>query len=119
MLWITLLDTYRLYNLETKRVVLSRDVRWAEWNKIQPSDGVSIFDEQPELLKQVSCIKKSEEYETVDLDEEDGNMEDSKPVTAAVKQPGILRQTSMETRAMKDAKIKDDNFCRTFDDKQR
>ena len=42
-------DTYRLYNLETKRVVLSRDVRWAEWNKLKPTDGVSIFDKQPEL----------------------------------------------------------------------
>jgi len=37
-------DTYRLYNLETKRVVLSRDVRWAEWNKLKPTDGVSIFE---------------------------------------------------------------------------
>ena len=37
-------DTYRLYNLETKRVVLSRDVRWAEWNKLKPTDRVSIFD---------------------------------------------------------------------------
>jgi len=27
-----------------KRVVLSRDVRWAEWNKLKPTDGVSIFE---------------------------------------------------------------------------
>jgi len=99
-------DTYRLYNLETKRVVLSRDVRWADWNKMKPTDGVSIFDKQPELLKQESCIKTSEEYETVDLDDEDDNEIESKPVTAAVKQPGILRPTYMETRAMKDTRIK-------------
>jgi len=41
----------------------------------------------------------------VDLDDEDDNEEEPKPETAAVKQPGILRPSSMETRAMKDARI--------------
>jgi len=64
-------DTYRLYNMDTGNFIQSRDVRWAEWEKMKPTDGVSIFEKQPELMKQESCIKKSEEYEVVDLDEED------------------------------------------------
>ena len=40
-------DTYRLYNLETKRVVLSRDARWAEWNKLSPQmESVSLTSNQ-------------------------------------------------------------------------
>jgi len=42
-------DIYRLYNLETRKVIQSRDVKWAEWRKMKPQDGVSIFDKQPEL----------------------------------------------------------------------
>ena len=64
-------DMYRLYNMETGKIIQSRDVRWAEWEKTRPKDGVSIFEKQPKLIKQESCIKESEEYEVVDLDEED------------------------------------------------
>jgi len=45
-------DTYRLYNLETRKVIQSRDVKWAEWSKMKPQDGISIFEKQPDLLEQ-------------------------------------------------------------------
>jgi len=64
-------DSYRLYNLETRKVIQSRDVKCAEWVKMKPQDVISIFEKQPELLEQERYIQKSEEYETVDLDEVD------------------------------------------------
>jgi len=41
---------------------------------MKPTDGVSIFEKQPELKEQESCIRKSEEYEVVDLGEDDHNL---------------------------------------------
>ena len=29
-------DTQKLYNPETKIVVITRDVKWKDWNKINP-----------------------------------------------------------------------------------
>ena len=63
-------DIYHLYNTEAKKVVLSRDMKWAEWEKLKPTQGMSIFVKKPELLQEESCVKKAEEYETIDLDEE-------------------------------------------------
>jgi len=31
-------DTYRLYNMETGKIIQSRDERWAEWEKMKPTD---------------------------------------------------------------------------------
>ena len=36
-------DTYRMYNPETKRIILSRDVKWAEFKKIDPKDNMDMF----------------------------------------------------------------------------
>ena len=36
-------DTYRMYNPVTKRVILSRDVKWAEFKKIDPKANMDIF----------------------------------------------------------------------------
>ena len=30
-------DMYKLYNSDTKRVVISRDVNWAEWKTVDPA----------------------------------------------------------------------------------
>ena len=30
-------DTYKLYNTDTKRVIMSRDIKWAEWKTTDPS----------------------------------------------------------------------------------
>ena len=38
-------DTYRLYNPDTKRIILSRDVRWEEWKRINPKKDIDIFND--------------------------------------------------------------------------
>jgi hypothetical protein len=37
-------DCYRLYNPETEKVILSRDVRWAAWEKSDPTQDLAIFE---------------------------------------------------------------------------
>jgi len=107
-------DTYRLYNMDTGKIIQSRDVRWAEWEKMKPTDGVSIFERQPELMKQESCIKKSEEYEVVDLDEEDPNPNEVQvPAVDEEKdeeedQKKQAQQGGMETRAMKERRKREE-----------
>ena len=35
-------DTYRMYNPETKKVLQSRDIKWADWHGVsKPTDGIS------------------------------------------------------------------------------
>ena len=65
-------DTYRMYNPETKRTVLTRDVKWAEFKKIDPKDNMDAFikydstdiipgiDELVIEVKQVEDIDKAE-----------------------------------------------------------
>ena len=36
-------DTYRMYNPETNKVILTRDVRWAEWKDTDPSETLKLF----------------------------------------------------------------------------
>ena len=36
-------DTYRIYNPITKRIFLSRDIKWAEFKKIDPKENTDIF----------------------------------------------------------------------------
>jgi hypothetical protein len=36
-------DTYRMYNPETNQVILSRDVKWADWTPTDPSSTMQIF----------------------------------------------------------------------------
>ncbi len=110
-------DTYQLYNMETRKVVLSRDVKWAEWEKLKPTHGISIFEKKPELLEEECCVKKVEEYEIIDLDEENYEKQGSPPVQNAVKaapqQPvqnavkaAPQQPVPTETRAMKQARLK-------------
>ena len=40
-------DTYRIYNPETNRVILTRDVRWAEWKDTDPTEMMEIFQREP------------------------------------------------------------------------
>jgi len=77
-------DIYQFYK-ETRKVVLSRDVKWAEWEKLKPTHGISIFEKKPELLKEECCVKKVEEYEIFDLDEENYEKQLNPPVQNAVK----------------------------------
>jgi hypothetical protein len=36
-------DTYRMYNPDTKKVILSRDVRWADWKCTDPYTELNVF----------------------------------------------------------------------------
>ena len=36
-------DTYKLYNPETKRVIMSRDITWEERKKTDPAEIMKIF----------------------------------------------------------------------------
>ena len=45
-------DTYyRMYNPRTKKVSETQDVHaWADWNRVDPKNDMSIFNENPDLL---------------------------------------------------------------------
>ena len=38
-------DTYKLYNTETKRVIMNRDVKWANWKNTDPAENLKMFCE--------------------------------------------------------------------------
>ena len=38
-------DTYKLYNPETNRVNITRDVKWADWKMKNPAETLKIFSE--------------------------------------------------------------------------
>ena len=43
-------DTYRLYNPQANKVIMSRDVSWASWNKTDPSENMEQYaDVTPEV----------------------------------------------------------------------
>ena len=62
-------DTYRMYNPETKRIVLSRDVKWAEFRKIDPKENMDMFikydstDVVPGIDELVVEVKKIDEID--------------------------------------------------------
>ena len=52
-------DTYRLYNTETKKVVNSRNVQWADWHGIsQPTDGMIEFDSNGSGIDEMEITTK-------------------------------------------------------------
>ena len=38
-------ETYNFYNPETKRVIMTRDVKWADWKMIDPVETLKMFCE--------------------------------------------------------------------------
>jgi hypothetical protein len=42
--------TYRMYNPKTKKIIRSRDIKWLDWEVLDPKRDMSIFVKQPELL---------------------------------------------------------------------
>ena len=40
-------DTYRLYDPQTRKVILSRDVAWEEWKRANPKRDLEVFNEDP------------------------------------------------------------------------
>ena len=37
------IDTYKLDNPETKRVIITRDVKWEEWEMTDPAENLKMF----------------------------------------------------------------------------
>ena len=38
-------DTYKSYNPETKRVIMTRDVKWSDWKMTDPVETPNMFQE--------------------------------------------------------------------------
>ena len=38
-----MIDTYKLYNTEIKRVIMTRDVKWEEWKITYPGETLKMF----------------------------------------------------------------------------
>ena len=36
-------DTYNFYNTDTKRFIMTRDVKWSEWNMIDAAETIKMF----------------------------------------------------------------------------
>ena len=88
---------------------------------MKSTDGVSIFEKQPELMKQESWIKKSEEYEVVDLDEEDTKPNELPAVDEEEDEEDAqkpqAKQEGMKTRAMKERRRKGGRREKGIDEK--
>ena len=39
-------ETYKLYDPETKRVVMTRDVKWADWKMTNSAETLKMFSER-------------------------------------------------------------------------
>ncbi len=91
---------------------MSRDVKWAEWEKLKPTHGMSIFEKQPELLKEECCVEKAEEYEIIDMDEEHYERQADQPVQNTVQpvqntvKAAPQQPVPIEIRAMREARLK-------------
>ena len=72
-------DTYKLYNSETKGVIMTRNVKWMDWNINDPADTLKMFREAekedlvPGIEENVIPTSKPEEniHVHVILDEEE------------------------------------------------
>ena len=38
-------DTYKMYNLETKRSIMTRDFKWEEWKNTNPAETLKTLHE--------------------------------------------------------------------------
>ena len=51
---------YKLNNLETKRVILTRDIKWAEWKMTDPEKTMKMFHDSNKYY----LVPGIEEYNT-------------------------------------------------------
>ena len=60
-------DTYKLYNQETKRVIMTRGIIWADWKNTDPAETLKMFREAekeylvPGIQEDVIPMSKTEE----------------------------------------------------------
>ena len=55
-----IIDKYKLYNPDTKRVIMIRFIKWAEWKIIDPEETMKMFRD----LKEDYLVPGIEEYKT-------------------------------------------------------
>ena len=66
-------DTYRMYNPGTKRIILSRDVTWGDWNRTDPRKNMDIYvtydstDTVPGVDEVIVDVKNLGEKESMDV----------------------------------------------------
>ena len=59
--------TYKLYNPEIKRVIMTRDVKWTDWKMTNPADTLKMFRKEdkyylvPGIGKDTISMSKTEE----------------------------------------------------------
>ena len=70
--------TYRMYKVDTKAIVESRDVTWDEWTRPDPKRDVSIFVQEPETL-----------IETPGIDDKEAEMEITVPPAPNIIPPDV------------------------------
>jgi hypothetical protein len=59
-------DCYRLYNPVTEKVIHSRDIRWAAWERSTPTQDLSIFEgniPKPGMGEEIELYKSEEEQD--------------------------------------------------------
>ena len=113
-------DTYRMFNPETREVILSRDVRWAAWSRRTPSADMAEFadppgvDQPPEPIEVPSTSPTIHvippeatapigEDETVDTDDDDLALDDSRKTQqpTIVAEPTTTKNTTTTPRKEK------------------
>ena len=62
-------DTYRIYNPETGAVIMTRDVKWADWVETDPTESMQLFETLK--LTEVSKVGIDEDSDESDHDEQD------------------------------------------------
>ena len=73
-------DTYRLYNPVTDEVILSRDVRWASWNRTDPAQALKEFsDTQPGIEQTIYTPADHDQTHTIPDDATSEYDSDSDP----------------------------------------
>ena len=53
-------DTYKLYNPNNNRVIISRDINWLEWKMIDPAKNMKMFCS----LNEDNLVPSIKEYKT-------------------------------------------------------
>ena len=70
--------TYKLYNLETKRIIFTRDLKWADWKNTDPAETLKMFREAekeylvPGIEEDVIPMSKPEENMPVHVIPDEG-----------------------------------------------
>ena len=70
--------TYKLYNPETKRVIMTRDVKWTDWKNTDPAETLNMFREAekeylvPGIEEEVIPMSKPEENMPVHVISDEG-----------------------------------------------